>query len=69
VLRVSDVGTGIVDASRPRIFEPYFTTKRDAGTGLGLAIVHALVERAHGFILVESTPGRGTSVSVFLPTA
>jgi signal transduction histidine kinase len=69
VLRVSDDGTGIDEATRPRIFEPYFTTKRDAGTGLGLAIVHALVERVHGFILVESVAGRGTSVSVFLPVA
>lgn len=68
VLRVSDDGTGIDEATRPRIFEPYFTTKRDEGTGLGLAIVHALVERVGGFILVDSTAGRGTSVSVFLPT-
>ncbi|MEO6029998.1 MAG: ATP-binding protein [Candidatus Binatia bacterium] len=67
VLRVSDDGTGIDAATRPRIFEPYFTTKRDEGTGLGLAIVHALVERAGGFILVDSTAGSGTSVSVVLP--
>lgn len=67
VLRVSDDGVGIDDATRPRIFEPYFSTKRDEGTGLGLAIVHALVERAGGFIRVESAPGKGTSVAIQLP--
>ena len=45
VLRVSDRRTGIDDATRPHIFEPYFTTKRAGRAGLGLAIVHALVER------------------------
>jgi signal transduction histidine kinase len=69
VLRVTDDGAGIDDDTRPRIFEPYFTTKRDGeGTGLGLAIVHALVQRAGGFILVDSAPGSGTSVAVYLPT-
>jgi two-component system, cell cycle sensor histidine kinase and response regulator CckA len=69
LLRVSDDGAGIDDETRPRIFEPYFTTKRHEGTGLGLAIVHALVERAGGFIQVESAPSRGTTVSIHLPLA
>lgn len=69
LLRVSDDGAGIDDETRPRIFEPYFTTKPGAGTGLGLAIVHALVDRAGGFIQVESAPGRGTTVSIHLPLA
>ena len=70
VLRVTDDGAGIDDDTRPRIFEPYFTTKRaDEGTGLGLAIVHAFIQRAGGFILVDSAAGKGTSVAVHLPVA
>jgi signal transduction histidine kinase len=69
VLRVRDDGAGIDEATRPRIFEPYFTTKQKEGTGLGLAIVHALVERAGGFIQVESAPGKGTTVALHLPLA
>jgi K+-sensing histidine kinase KdpD len=67
VLRVRDDGAGIDEVTRPRIFEPYFTTKQQEGTGLGLAIVHALVERGGGFIQVESAPGKGTTVAVHLP--
>ncbi len=67
VLRVRDDGSGIDDATRPRIFEPYFTTKQKEGTGLGLAIVHALVERAGGFIQVDTAPGKGTTVALHLP--
>lgn len=67
LLRVSDDGSGIDERTRPHIFEPYFTTKRQEGTGLGLAIVHALVERAGGYIQVESAPGKGTSVAIHLP--
>ena len=68
VLRITDDGAGIDDETRPRIFEPYFTTKgADEGTGLGLAIVHAFIQRAGGFILVDSAAGRGTSVAVHLP--
>ncbi len=67
VLRVSDDGAGIDEDTRPHIFEPYFTTKRQEGTGLGLAIVHALVERAGGYIQVDTAPGKGTSVAIHLP--
>jgi two-component system, cell cycle sensor histidine kinase and response regulator CckA len=68
VLRVSDRGHGIEPETLSRIFEPYFTTRRAAGgSGLGLAIVHAIVQRAGGFIDVETVPGRGTTVCVSLP--
>jgi signal transduction histidine kinase len=67
LLRVKDDGSGIDDDTRPYIFEPYFTTKRKEGTGLGLAIVYALVERAGGYIQVDSAPGRGTTVAIHLP--
>ena len=70
VLRVADDGAGIDAAVRPHIFEPYFTTRQGAGgSGLGLAIVHAVVQRAGGFITVDSAPGRGATFAVHLPIA
>jgi len=70
MLRVSDRGHGIEPETLSRIFEPYFTTRRAAGgSGLGLAIVHAIVQRAGGFIDVETVPGTGTTVCVSLPVA
>ncbi len=50
------------------MFEPFFTTK-EAGTGLGLAIVRQIVERYGGRVELESTEGKGTRVTVFVPTA
>lgn len=67
-LRVSDTGTGMSEAVRARIFEPYFTTKvDDEGTGLGLPTVKQLVDSAGGTISVESSPGVGTTFIVSLP--
>ncbi|MEJ2184199.1 MAG: ATP-binding protein [Nitrospirota bacterium] len=67
VLSVLDTGTGMEEAVRERMFEPYFTTKGGRGTGLGLSIVYAAVKELGGFAHVESEPGRGTSVNVYLP--
>jgi two-component system sensor histidine kinase HydH len=64
---VSDTGAGIDKENLPRIFDPYFTTK-PSGTGLGLAIVYRIIEAHNGEIRVESERGKGTKVSVFLPT-
>jgi len=66
--QVTDEGAGIPEAIRARIFDPFFTTK-DRGLGLGLSICHRILEEHRGAIQVESAPGRGTSVTCFLPIA
>jgi two-component system NtrC family sensor kinase len=68
LLVVEDTGTGIPDAIRGRIFDPFFSTKEDtSGVGLGLAVVYGIVSRHGGRIRVESDPGRGTSFLIELP--
>jgi signal transduction histidine kinase len=67
VIEVADTGTGIDEATRARLFEPFFTTKGKDGRGIGLAVVYRAVERAGGFIHVESEPGRGTRMRIYLP--
>jgi PAS domain S-box-containing protein len=65
-IRVEDTGHGIPAEIQNRIFEPFFTTK-DHGTGLGLSVVYGVVQNHGGFITMESAPGRGTTMTVFLP--
>jgi two-component system sensor histidine kinase HydH len=63
---IMDTGHGINKKDLVHIFDPYFTTKQ-SGTGLGLAIVHKIIESHHGEIRVESEPGKGTNVLIYLP--
>src|SRR6266404_4476093 len=67
---VEDQGRGIGAEALPHIFEPFFTTKDvGEGTGLGLSVVHGIVTDHGGWIDVESEPGRGTRVAIFLASA
>jgi PAS domain S-box-containing protein len=66
--RVKDRGTGIPPEIVERIFEPFFSTKGpDKGTGLGLSTVIGIVKSHGGFLQVHSTPGQGSTFSIYLP--
>jgi signal transduction histidine kinase len=67
-IRIHDRGVGIKAEDLPRIFEPYFTTKR-TGSGLGLAIARNVVEGLGGTIAVTSRSGAGTEIALELPAA
>jgi PAS domain S-box-containing protein len=67
-IQISDNGPGIPDSVRERLFEP-FVTGRVGGTGLGLAIVQRAVEAHRGLVMVDSTPGSGTTFTIFFPAA
>jgi len=70
VWSVTDTGSGIPPEIMDRIFEPFFTTKGpDKGTGLGLSTTLGIVKSHGGFLQVSSTPGQGTTFTVYLPTA
>ncbi len=65
---MDDTGAGIPPEIVDRVFEPFFTTKKDGqGTGLGLSVVYGIVRNHHGQVLVNSTPGLGTTVRIYLP--
>jgi PAS domain S-box-containing protein len=67
-VRIEDNGTGMPAEVRTRVFEPFFTTKEVGhGSGLGLATAYSIVRDHGGQILCESTPGVGTTFTVFLP--
>jgi PAS domain S-box-containing protein len=68
VLTVRDTGVGMGPEVIGHLFEPFFTTKAPGkGTGLGLAMAYGIVVQSKGDIVVDSAPGRGTSVTISLP--
>ncbi|GAA0816338.1 response regulator [Spirilliplanes yamanashiensis] len=69
-LSVADTGAGMPPEVLSRAFEPFFTTRpRGQGTGLGLATAYGVITDAGGHIALDSEPGRGTTVRVYLPAA
>jgi CheY-like chemotaxis protein len=65
-ISVCDHGIGISREHLPRIYDPFFTTKKQA-RGLGLAAAYSIIQRHGGHIAVESAPGTGTNVAIYLP--
>lgn len=69
VIDCEDNGSGIREEDIKHIFEPFFTTKSAVkGTGLGLSVSYGIIRRHGGYITVNSTPGRGSTFSITLPT-
>ncbi|MGZ8441709.1 MAG: PAS domain S-box protein, partial [Candidatus Deferrimicrobiaceae bacterium] len=70
LLSVADNGSGMDNATRKRVFEPYFTTKAPGkGTGLGLSMVYGIVKQNGGFVFLDSRPGEGTMFRIYFPAA
>lgn len=67
LVRVRDTGHGIPEENLPRIGQAFFTTREGQGTGLGLAVCYRIMEQHDGRILVESTPGVGTTFTLVFP--
>jgi signal transduction histidine kinase len=73
-IRISDTGIGIPEGKIPRIFERFYRvdkarSKATGGTGLGLSIVRHVAENHGGRVTVQSTPGEGSTFTVYLPRA
>jgi hypothetical protein len=67
-ISVNDTGTGMSDAVKQHALEPFFTTMATGrGTGLGLSTVFGFMEQSHGALVLDSAPGKGTTITLFLP--
>jgi len=67
-IAVKDYGIGIQHEHLGKIFDPYFTTKQ-RGSGLGLATSYSIIQKHQGYITVQSEPGEGTTVYLYLPAS
>lgn len=67
-ISIRDSGIGIPEKIIDKIFDPYFSTKRE-GSGLGLAICQSIIRKHNGDIFAESSPGEGTTFSIYLPVS
>jgi len=69
-IALRDSGLGMDESTRARVFEPFFTTKPlGSGAGLGLSMVYGLMKQQNGFVNVQSQPGGGTTVTLYLPVS
>ncbi len=66
-MKFIDNGTGIPEADLRRIFEPFYTTKRDDGTGLGLAVCYGIIRSHYGTIWASNNPGGGATFTIRIP--
>lgn len=66
LITLTDTGRGIAPEDLSRVFDPYFTTKKN-GNGIGLTVARAILENHGGFLSLESTVGEGTRASIYLP--
>jgi PAS domain S-box-containing protein len=67
-ISIGDTGGGMSEEVKERAFEPFFTTKEAGrGTGLGLSTVYGFVKQSHGAVSIDSTPGIGTTVTLYIP--
>ncbi|HKJ69936.1 MAG TPA: ATP-binding protein [bacterium] len=64
---IVDTGVGMAKTVREQMFDPFFTTKGSRKNGLGLSEVYGIVNQHHGSIHVDSTPGEGTTISMYFP--
>jgi len=68
-VRITDTGVGILPEHLPRVYDPFFTTKAvGIGTGLGLSISYGIIRQHHGGIHIASEVGKGTTVTIRIPT-
>ncbi|CAN5425931.1 hypothetical protein BH10PSE17_BH10PSE17_14300 [soil metagenome] len=69
-IRISDTGVGMSDEVKERAFEPFYTTKEAGrGTGLGLSTVYGFITQSKGAVTIDTAPGSGTSITLFVPAA